>query len=699
MVPREQEALNRDEPIVPSPDLEIWFADLAYTQQTISSETMPAAVGSIASFLRRYGPSGVEMNFRLFKYPAGLAEALSRDIPQVMAFSNYVWSMELSYAFARAVRRMAPGTVIVFGGPNFPVLPEEQEAFLREYPAIDFYIMKEGEVAFTGLIKTLVAADLDPGRFTQDLPSVAYVSKCDGRFHHGEILPRIKDLTEIPSPYVEGLLDEFFDGLLQPILQTNRGCPFECTFCIEGMGYYTKVFKTKSEKVASEVEYIAQKMTAIRSKGGRNDLFIADSNFAMFKEDLDTCLLLASAQQRYHWPDYISVATGKNNRERVLEGAALLNGAMRLAGSVQSLTPEVLTNIKRGNISAEGLMDVALKANAIGANSYTEVIIGLPGETLASLYRTLETVLAAGFLSVQIHQLMLLPGTELALPETRARYDMQTRFRVLPRCYGYFDLGAEAINAAEIEEICIATNTFSYADYVEACRFRFFVSTFYDNGAFLGLTKLLRVLGLSVYEWLRDLARYPYQGPEAILLKEFLAELEQELWTDKAALKEHLSDRRTLERYIDGELGSNLLFKYRALAFLHHVDAFCAIAAETLEQRVRAMGGDHELALAFVRELVDYHRYERAAMLDTNMTFSAKFRFDVVGFTSSSKDAGRLEDLLLARPREVVFSHSADQQEAIHRHLNVFGTSLPGQTRMLAKVYVKKLFRSARYAS
>lgn len=679
--------------------LDIWFADLAYTQQTISSETMPAAVGSVASFLRRYGPADIEMRVKLFKYPTCLAEALSRAVPRVMAFSNYVWSMELSYAFAQVVRRMAPETVIVFGGPNFPVLPEEQESFLRERPAIDFYIMKEGEAAFTELIKTLVTVDLEAGSLARALQSVAYVSRMDGRFHHGEILPRIKDLSEIPSPYVDGLLDEFFDGLLQPILQTNRGCPFECTFCIEGMGYYTKVFKTKTEKIASEVEYIAQKMAAIRHKGGRNDLFIADSNFAMFKEDLDTCSLLASAQQRYHWPDYISVATGKNNRERVLEGAALLNGAMRLAGSVQSLTPSVLTNIKRGNISAEGLMDVALKANAIGANSYTEVIIGLPGETLDSLYRTLETVLAAGFLSVQIHQLMLLPGTELALPETRARYDMQTRFRVLPRCYGYFDLGSYEINAAEIEEICVANNTFSYRDYVKACRFRFFVSTFYDNGAFLGLTKLLRVLGLSVYEWLQDLARHPYQGAVAGLLAELTKELEEELWMDKAALREHLRDRWTLQRYIEGELGSNLLFKYRALAFLHHVDAFCAVAADTLAQRVRAMGGGHDLALDFIPELVEYHRYERAALLDIDQTFSAKFRFDVVGFTSSANKAGRLEDWLLPGPREVVFSHSPAQKESIRRHLNVFGTSLPGQTRMLAKVYVKKLFRSTEYVS
>lgn len=677
--------------------LTVWFADLTYTQQTISSETMPAAVGGIAAFLLKHGPPDVRV--RLFKYPDGLLEALQVQTPKVLALSNYVWNLHLSYTVAEAVKRRSPGSVTVFGGPNFPVEPGEQESFLRAHPAIDFYILKEGEAAFTELIKRLIGVSMEPERLATSLPSVAYVSRADGRFYRGEILPRIRDLSEIPSPYLEGLLDQFFDGMLQPIIQTNRGCPFECTFCIEGLGYYTKVYKSNREKVGAEIEYIAGKMASLRDRGGRNDLFIADSNFGMFKEDIETCRELAAARKRYQWPDYISVATGKNNRERVLEGAALLSGAMRLAGSVQSLTPQVLTNIKRGNISAEGLMDVALKANALGTNSYTEVIIALPGETLESYYRTLEAVLDAGFLTVQIYQLMLLPGTEMATRESRAKYGMRTRFRVLPRCYGCYDFDGRELNAAEIEEICVATDTFSYADYLEACRLRFFVSTFYDNGVFVGVTKLLKLLGLSVFEWLRDLSDHPYEGAVKHLLGELMREVESELWEDREALRAHLRNRATLQRYLNGELGSNLLFKYRALAYLHHVDEFCRVAARVAEEQIRTLGGDVDLALALLNEIVEYHRCERTAMLDIGRSFSARFRFDVVGFLSSPNGVGRIEDLVLPEPREVRFFHSEAQRDAIRRHVNVFGSSLTGQTRMLAKVFVKRLFRSAEYVA
>ena len=48
---------------------------------------------------------------------------------------------------------------------------------------------------------------------------------------------------------VTGVLDEFFDGKLAPLLETNRGCPFQCTFCVQGVRWYTKC--TTSPRIGS----------------------------------------------------------------------------------------------------------------------------------------------------------------------------------------------------------------------------------------------------------------------------------------------------------------------------------------------------------------------------------------------------------------------------------------------------------------
>ena len=52
----------------------------------------------------------------------------------------------------------------------------------------------------------------------------------------GENIGALDDLNEIPSPYLNGMLDEFFDDRWMPVLETNRSCPYRCTFCAWGIG-------------------------------------------------------------------------------------------------------------------------------------------------------------------------------------------------------------------------------------------------------------------------------------------------------------------------------------------------------------------------------------------------------------------------------------------------------------------------------
>ena len=73
------------------------------------------------------------------------------------------------------------------------------------------------------------------------------------------------------------------------------------------------------------------------------------------------------------------------------------------------------------------------------------------------------------FTTLSMYQLMILPGTELGSQETKHKYDMKTKFRVVPRCYGSYEVYGKETNVAEIEEICTSHNTLSFADYLE-CR-------------------------------------------------------------------------------------------------------------------------------------------------------------------------------------------------------------------------------------
>jgi radical SAM superfamily enzyme YgiQ (UPF0313 family) len=205
-------------------------------------------------------------------------------------------------------------------------------------------------------------------------------------------------------------MDEFFDGKLMPLLQFSRGCPFQCLYCNEGHAYFSRVVRYPQDRVAAEIDAIGGKMAVVRAAGGRNDLFIADDNFGMYEADLDVARAIARSQDVHGWLEYITVATGKNKMERVLEAARIVRGRMRLTGSVQSLDPEVQRNICRSNVDAQCLVLLACQANELGTNSTAEVILGLPGDSAEKHFKSIEGLIDAGFSEVRMYQLMLLPG-------------------------------------------------------------------------------------------------------------------------------------------------------------------------------------------------------------------------------------------------------------------------------------------------
>jgi radical SAM superfamily enzyme YgiQ (UPF0313 family) len=674
--------------------LRVWLCDLTYTQQTIASDTMPMAIGCLAAYAEKVLPWLPPV--RLFKYPEDLCSALDAgERPDVIGFSNYVWNSRLGFEFAKLIRRHSPETVIVFGGPNYPVVASEQEDFLRSHDVLDFYLIKEAETTLARLIDALVEenGDLEAVK-RRNLPSVHALLN-DGTCVLSNEVERIRDLTEIPSPYLQGRLDRFFDGSLMPLIQTNRGCPFSCTFCVEGVGYYNKINRYSEDKVGKELDYIGQKMASVRKEGGRNDLFIADSNFGMYKEDIEACHQLARTQELYGWPEYINVATGKNQKERVLEASRIINGALRLSGSVQSLDTTVLENIKRKNISADGLMDLALSAAEIGANSYSEIILGLPGDSRESHFRTVKTVIEAGFTNLFLFQLMLLPGSEMSTNESVDRFGMQTRYRVLPRCYGRYPVLGEEVVAAEIEQICVASNTLSFEDYL-SCRFMHLIVTiFYNDGLFGTLLKFLKMQGLSPWRWVEILLENEVGTDLRNVFDSFLDATRNELWDSSEELWNFVRGPGVVERFIDGELGNNLLFVHKTLAITNCVDDLADLARRATSQLLAESDVDTEANLSFVADAATYHRDRMTGVFSNrDATVRDQFNYDIKSFENDSDPQG-IEDYAFAAPREVDFVLSDDQRNLIERFLKTFGDSPVGIGRILSRVYVRKLFRQA----
>jgi radical SAM superfamily enzyme YgiQ (UPF0313 family) len=677
-------------------DINIWLADLTYTQQQVSAELIPYAVGLIASFVE----SRIDLArpIRLFKYPEKLIQALEEDgVPDIIGFSHFIWNGYHSLEFARHIKRMSPDTIIVFGGVNYPAEDGEREAFLRAHPEIDFHVVKEGESAFLKLLEALIDTNMDKEAVRSKIPSVHSIGR-DGKVWLTNQIDRMRDLDSIPSPYLEGRLDEFFDGTLLPILQVRRGCPFSCTFCVEGDGFYNKVISHSSEKIGREMTYIGEKMLHARGKSGRNDLSIADSNFGMFKEDIDIGHIIAKTQKDYGFPDYVHVATGKNNKHRVLEVAGLVNGALRLSGSVQTLDPTAMEIIKRKNIDSNEIVQLAVEGQKIEANSYSEVILGLPGETKEGHHNTLRVLMEAGFNRVITYQLMMLPGTELASQSTIKQYGLQIRYRVLPRCFGHYMLDGHRCASAEIESISVANDALSFDDYLECRRLHLMISIFHNDAVFGALLKFLKSLGLSAFRWMELLRDARPEGRLKVLLDQFMEETSSELWEDRETLEAFVRQPGVIERYISGELGNNLMLTYKALGMTDYLAEVAELARTTATLLLRETGNDTAQNIRFMEETISFDACKMSNIWrEPETRVKSVMNFDIPRFMHDP-DFAPPAKYLLNRPSAYHFVLDESQVTVINRFLSVFGRDAKGIARALSKTYTKKLLRKPVHA-
>ncbi|OGT89676.1 MAG: hypothetical protein A2286_10180 [Gammaproteobacteria bacterium RIFOXYA12_FULL_61_12] len=669
--------------------MQIFLADLTYVQQGLQSEIMPNAIASVGAYARKI--VGEHVQLRIFKRPDALIRALEAGPPDIMAFSNYAWNGRLACAFAKAFKARHPRVPVVMGGPNYPLTDAEREAFIRERPYVDFFVVKEGEVPFADLVSALESRNFDIS-CRYEIPSV-HCRAPTGEVVLTEIAPRLKDLSDIPSPYLNGLLDEFFEDGFWPIVQTNRGCPFSCTFCVEGENYYNKVYRHGLEKTAAELEYIGRRMAPLISAGKRADMFIADSNFGMFREDIQVCCLIRDCQEKYGWPQYISVATGKNEKERVLEAARLVQGALRLSGSVQSLDENVLKNIKRKNVAVDQIMQVAMQGAEIGANTYSEIILALPGDSLAKHKDTVRQLLEAGFNKVETYTLMLLPGSELESQETRDRFGFQTRYRIIPKCFGYFEYDGETICTGEIEEVVVANDSLSFEDYLEARLLALLVVLFNNDGLFENALRFVKSLGIPVFDCIASVREIDLPEGLAGLLSEFQAESRDELWEDRNALDAFIQIPASVDRYLSGELGSNLLFKYKSRAMLAHVGELASVFAAAIIRvvelkwaRLNDVQRDYITGLTgwcAARAVNIFIDYDQDVVIET--------AFDFAKLISS----GEFLDLrvLQGKVHPVRFVHDEAQIQTIRRLVTTYGESVVGLTRALTRTNVKRLLR------
>jgi len=667
---------------------QIWLSDLTHTAQGISAATFPLGASYVLSYAKQ--ELGSEFDFKMFKFPSHLDEALRRQFPAVLCFSNYSWNLELAYKFASLAKGCDSNIVTVFGGPNFPTTPDEKLAFFLKYPDIDFYVELEGELGFVDLMKKLASHNLNGSALKDSGEGVLNTSYMHvGKLVNGP-LERIRDINVIPSPYLTGAMDEYFDMPLAPMIETTRGCPFSCTFCADGLAIKSKVFRYDSERTKEELHYIAERVKHT------HELRITDLNFAMYKEDRVTALAIAELQKTYNYPTLLFATAGKNKPQRTIEIASIIDG-WTLGASIQSTDPEVLTAIKRSNISSSAYQEVIEFGNSdINRKTYSEIILGLPGDTKEKHYESLRFGVSNNVNSLWAFQSMMLVGTEMANQPTRKEYGLITKFRTIPGCLGTYEILGNMHSVAEIEEIIVGSDTLSKEEYVECRVMDLIVSTFHNNAVFEEIFSMVRAVGASPFDCLIYIKDHPELYPSRVkqIIDEFAIETNEDLFDTHEEANTYVLTPEIIDKYIGGELGTNELLLHRALMFKALEDT-CDLLFSSVKGSLAQQG---LLTPKIEDYLVDLKRFTIMRKKDpfdnTEAVMDAAFNYDF----EAIRDADFLVDPnsipRTDSPIEFHFFLDEQQKKYISNQVTIYATTPTGLGKMMLRSNLKLVFRS-----
>ncbi|MDC0476538.1 hypothetical protein OAN83_01930 [Alphaproteobacteria bacterium] len=443
--------------------MKIFLCDL-YHDYRPNHICVPLGVGFIGAFLEQEFPNF--LTAELFKSPSDLSQILGEEgPPDVVGFSNYSWNVSLNQMYKEKIKKLAPQTIIIEGGPHIRIDRDGITSYLSANPLVDFYVMLEGEFATRNLVQAIVdhggIDGIKKGRHLID--GVAYL--VDGELIYSQLLSVKGDLDKIPSPYLTGKLDKFLsNNLYLPLIETNRGCPFACTFCAWGISVLNKVRKFSTERVLSEIEYVAQRSQAVM-------WYFTDANFGMFERDIEIAYSIRRAVESSDYFSSLSVNWAKNSSKYCTKIASILVGISEPLIAVQSTDPVVLGSIKRSNIKMNTMTDMVAQAHIDGVPMTTDVLAGLPLETYSSHLETLRNVFDMGFQFFNVGLIRMLPGSEMETEASRKMYGLKTKFRQIAGFMGVYD----DIPVCEVEESIIETSTISFEEILEI-RFIHFIS-------------------------------------------------------------------------------------------------------------------------------------------------------------------------------------------------------------------------------
>ncbi|WPK12214.1 DUF4080 domain-containing protein [Lysinibacillus louembei] len=336
------------------------------------------------------------------KDPAfNIVSDLFQKQPDVVGFSCYIWNIEETLHVIKMLKTVLPNTKVILGGPE---VSYDVHHWLKNHAEIDFIVMGEGETSFKELLHYL-----DGDISLEDVRGICYLE--DGKVKIHAQPPKI-DLRELATPF---RFEEDLPHLGKRIqyIETSRGCPFQCQFCLSSIEVGVRYFNR--EKIKEDIRFLMD-------NGARTIKFV-DRTFNISRSYAMEMFQFLIDE---HKPGVVFQfeITADIMRPEVIQ---FLNdnapkGLFRFEIGVQSTNDLTNELVKRRQNFEKLKRTVTMVKEGGKIDQHLDLIAGLPEEDYASFRDTFNDVFAMRPEELQLGFLKLLRGTGLRLEAKKYGY-------------------------------------------------------------------------------------------------------------------------------------------------------------------------------------------------------------------------------------------------------------------------------------
>lgn len=451
--------------------------------------------------------------------------------PDVVGISTYIWNIDYAHRLAKTLKLINPNIKIFLGGPEASF--DAQELVKKDY--IDFIIKGEGEIPFMQLLKN------------------------DFKTEHNEII------QGVCGPYINPYTPEYLQTLNGRIcyLETSRGCPFSCGFCLSGRDETVRFF---------DIEESKKNILLLANSGAKTVKFVDRTFNCNDKRALEIFKFIAEEREKGNIPEgvifHCEVETDLFKQSTLDYLKTLPKGLFQFEAGLQSFNVETLKAVNRRTDMDKLVHNLKEIVSGHNIHLHIDLIAGLPYEDFESFGRSFNQAYEIHSNVIQLGFLKLLKGS--TLEKEKEKYN-----------YKSWDYAPYQV---------VSCNTISYNDLLELKKCEDAVERLFNSGKFpFSVPYIIERANITPFEFFYKFGCFVFdEGIKSPSLEKY-AKTYFDFYKDfKGVNKEYFRDLIVKERIVTDNTG-------RLFAFTHIQDNnFKTITAALKKENVKVFDNQLE---------------------------------------------------------------------------------------------------------